>query len=127
MPCFGYIISYITSFSFTYIKKKEDKLNGTFQVFINSFRAIEAASIACETAFKDRKNDQLIEGFQMYTFDFDNIYVDHHYLLSDDNGVVDSYDARSKNTHIETDVNFAYLTIEDKSNYNSTVKKNTWS
>ena len=113
----------ITSFSFTYKKEKEDKLDGTFQVFVNSFKEIEATPIACETAFKDRKNDKLIEGFQMYTFDFDNNYVDHHYLLSDENGVVDSYDVRSKITHIETDGNFAYLTIDDKSNYYSTVKE----
>lgn len=59
----------------------------------------------------------------MYTFDFDNNYVDHHYLLSDENGVVDYYDIRSKITHIETDDNFAFLTIEDKSNYYSTVKE----
>ena len=31
----------ITSFSFTYKKEKEDKLDGTFQVFVNSFKEIE--------------------------------------------------------------------------------------
>jgi hypothetical protein len=113
----------ITSYSFTYIKEKEDRINGTFQVFVNSFKEIEATPIASENAFKDRKNDKLFEGFQMYTFDFDNNYVDQHYLLSDANGVIDSYDVRSKITHIETDGNFAYLTIEDKSNYYSTVKE----
>lgn len=32
----------------------------------------------------------------MYTFDFCNNFVHHHYLLSDENGVIDSYDVRSK-------------------------------
>ncbi len=113
----------ISGLSFSNEKEKEDKLDGTFQVFVNSFKEIEATPIACENAFKDRKNNQLIEGFQMYTFDFDNNYVDHHYLLSDENGVVDSYDARSEITHIEADGNFAYLTIKDKSNYYSAIKE----
>lgn len=113
----------ISSLSFTYKKEKVDTLDGTFQVFVNSFKEIEATPDASENAFKDRKNDKLIEGFQLYTFDFDNNYVDHHYLLRDENGVVDSYDVRSKITHIETDGNFAYVTIEDKSNYYSTVKE----
>lgn len=113
----------ISGLSFTNEKKKEDQLGGTFQVFVNIFKEIEATPVASENAFKDRKNDKLYEGFQMYTFDFDDNYVDHHYLLQDKNGVIDSYDVRSKITNIETDGNFAYLTIQDKSNYYSTVKE----
>lgn len=113
----------ISGLSFTNEKEKEDQLGGTFQVFVNSFKEIEATPVASENAFKDRKNEKLYEGFQMYTFDFDDNYVDHHYLLQDKNGVIDSYDVRSKITNIETDGNFAYLTIQDKSNYYSTVKE----
>ena len=117
------IASLVFGLSFTVQKGKEDKLSGNFQVFVNSFKMIESTPVASESSFEDRKNDSLIEGFQMYTFNFDENYVQHHYLLSDENGVVDSYDTKSKITNIETDGNFAYLTVQDESLYYSGVKE----
>jgi hypothetical protein len=117
------IASLVFGLSFTVQKGKEDKLSGNFQVFVNSFKMIESTPVASEASFEDRKNDSLIEGFQMYTFNFDENYVQHHYLLSDENGVVDSYDTKSKITNIETDGNFAYLTVQDESLYYSGVKE----
>jgi hypothetical protein len=112
---FVIILSLVFGFSFTYQKQKEDKLNGTLQVFVNSFKMIESTPVASEYSFQDRKNDSLIECFQIYTFDFDSNFVQHHFLLTDVNGETDSYDTKSKITNIETDGNFAYLTVEDKS------------
>ena len=89
---FVIISSLVFGFSFTYQRQKEDKLNGTFQVFVNSFNMIESTPVASEYSFQDRKNDSLIECFQMYTFDFDSNFVQHHFLLADVNGETDSYD-----------------------------------
>jgi hypothetical protein len=109
------VASLVFGLSFTVQKGKEDKLSGEFQVFVNSFKMIESTPVASESSFEDRKNDSLIECFQIYTFDFDSNFVQHHFLLTDVNGETDSYDTKSKITNIETDGNFAYLTVEDES------------
>jgi hypothetical protein len=117
------IASFVFGFSFVNEKEKEDKLSGYYQVFVNSFQTIDSTNFANESSFKDRTKDSLVEGFQMYTFDFESNYVEHHFLLKDEEGVVDSYDAKSKITRIETDGNFAYLTVKDESSYYSNVKE----
>lgn len=122
---FVVVLSFVFGFSFVTEKEKEDKLSGEFQVFVNSFKVIESTPVASEESFRDRKNDSLIEGFQIYTFDFDSNFVKQHYLLKDENGNVDSYDSKSKITNIEVspDGNFAYLTVQDESLYYSKVKE----
>ena len=109
--------------SFTKQKEKEDKLNGGMQIFVNSYKTIESTPVASESSFEDRKSDSLVEGFQMYTFDFDNNTVEHNFVLSDSNGVLDVYNIKSKITSIETDGRFAYLTVEDESLYYSDIKE----
>lgn len=117
------VIVLIGGASLTFTKTKEDKLNGTHQVFVNSFKIIESTRIAKQDSYKERKNDSLVEGFQMYTFDFDSNFVVHDFLWSNDDGDINSYQVKSKITNIEVDGEFVYMTIEDNSNYYSDIKE----
>ena len=117
------ITSLVFGLSFTFQKGKEDKLSGNFQVFVNSFKNIESTPVASESSYEDGKSDSLTEGFQMYTFDFDDNTVEHNFVLADSNGVLDVYNIKSNITNIETDGNFAYLTVQDESLYYSGVKE----
>jgi hypothetical protein len=117
------VIVLIGGISLTVFNTKEDNIHGTHQVFVNSFKIIESTQTPSKSSYKDRKNDSLIEGFQMYTFDFDSNIVTHDFLLSDDKGEITSYQVKSKITNIETDGDFFYMTIEDNSKYYSNTKE----
>ena len=117
------VIVVFGAISFTFFNTKEDKLNGTFQVFVNSFKKIESTSTPSMLSYKDRKNDSLIEGFQMYTFDFDSNFVIHDFLLSNEKGEITSHQVKSHITKIETDGNMAYIVLDDKSKYYSDTKE----
>ena len=115
--------SLVFGFSFTKQKEKEDKLSGSLQIFVNSYKTIESTSVASQSSFEDRKSDSIVEGFQMYTFDFNDNTVEHNFVLADTNGVLDVYNIKSKITSIETDGSFAYLTVDDESLYYSDIKE----
>ena len=115
--------SLVFGFSFTKQKEKEDKLSGSLQIFVNSYKTIESTPVASQSSFEDRKSDSIVEGFQMYTFDFNDNTVEHNFVLADTNGVLDVYNIKSKITSIETDGSFAYLTVDDESLYYSDIKE----
>jgi hypothetical protein len=108
------IVSVVFGLAFTFMGQKEDKLSGNFQVFVNSFKLVESTEMSPD-AFKDRTGDSLYEGFQLYTFDFDSNIVTHDYLLKGEGDNITDVQKKSKIKSIESDDEFAYLTIEDKS------------
>ena len=108
------IVSVVLGLAFTFMGEKEDKLSGNFQVFVNSFKLVESTEMS-PNSFKDRNGDSLYEGFQLYTFDFDSNIVTHEYLLKGEGDQITDVEKKSKIKTIESDGEFAYLTIEDKS------------
>jgi uncharacterized protein YxeA len=108
------IVSVVLGLAFTFMSEKEDKLSGNFQVFVNSFKLVESTEMS-PNSFKDRTGDSLYEGFQLYTFDFDSNIVTHEYLLKGEGDQITDVENKSKIKTIESDGEFAYLTIEDKS------------
>lgn len=121
---FGLLVfTAIFGLAFTFMNTKEDNLNGNFQVFVNSFKVVNSTEMS-PNSFKDRVSDSIYEGFQLYTFDFDSNIITHDYLLKGKGDEVIDVQKKSKIKNIESDGEFAYLTIEDKSHvYSKTNEK----
>ncbi|NBU92547.1 MAG: hypothetical protein EBR54_05665 [Flavobacteriia bacterium] len=99
------------------------QLSGDLQYFVNSFKYIESVPLAEKGAFKLGKQNKINEGFQMYTFHFDDKTVEHNYVLSDASGNLDVFNKISKITQIINSDGFAYITVNDESKYYSNTHK----
>lgn len=112
---------FCTSFRNNHVKQNQPK--GDLQIFVNSFKPIGNITSAEKEAFKQGKNNKIVEGFQMYTFHFDDKTVEHNYVLSDASGNLDVFNKISKITQIINSDGFAYITVNDESKYYSNTHK----
>jgi hypothetical protein len=121
------LVAFVPLFFCTSFRKFQEadtnQLSGDFQCFVNSFKNIDAVPLAEKDAFKLSKENKIIEGFQMYTFHFDDKTIEHNYVLSDASGNLDVFNKFSKITGIITSDGFAYVTVNDESKYYSKTRK----
>jgi hypothetical protein len=105
---------------------KIEPVHGEKQIFVHSYREILLTSNRFSPySFKMKKNNEIIEGFQMYTFRFDENKVEHNYLYYRNEKTMDTIMDKTltyKLTLLKNDGAFAVYKFIDQSNYYSNQK-----
>ena len=85
MLCFVLCSSWILSY------KATNRLAGTKQIFVNSTKDFSLEdTVFSPSAFLNKESDELTEGFQLFTFNFDKNTVEHNFWKYYGDSIVDT-------------------------------------
>lgn len=103
--------------------KSTHLLTGTKQIFVNSTKDFSLEdTVLFPGIFLNKESDELTEGFQLFTFDFDKNTVEHNFWKYYGDSIVDTT-VNLIIKQISVNENFAIFIFEDKSMYYNTLKE----
>ncbi len=115
MHCFVLCSSWILSY------KATNRLAGTKQIFVNSTKDFSLDdTVFSPSAFLNKESDELTEGFQLFTFNFDKNTVEHNFWKYYGDSIVDTT-VNLIIRPVSVDDNFAVFSFEDKTMYSNDI------